>query len=102
MNTLSCITQDAKPITLKKLPPNALGVVVEDNVKTARVISVSKVKTYKLQTWPDISQMHDDLMLDASRVSALLAMRPATLDVISSLLELSISRTEATSLTPPN
>lgn len=75
-------------------PPNARRVVVEDDAKVSPLVADSKVKLYKLQAWPDISQMHDDVMLDASRVSALLAMRPANLNVISSLLDLSTSRIE--------
>ncbi len=68
--------------------------VFEDATKVMPVVAESKVKLYKLQAWPDISQMNDDVMLDASRVCALLAMRPASLNVISSLLELSTSRIE--------
>lgn len=75
-------------------PLKARESVVDDSVKVSPPVAVPKIMLYKLQAWPDISQMHDDVMLDASRVSALLAMRPASLNTISGLLELPTSRIE--------
>ncbi|MFA9202648.1 MAG: hypothetical protein ACEQSD_01445 [Flavobacteriales bacterium] len=62
------------------------------NVASSKIASHTVL--YQLQTWPDLTHMSESLRLDAARVCALLAVRPATAEFISQFLGLSASEVE--------
>lgn len=92
--------ESSEPVTTPKL--KAVHDTVIDTqsrptleaVVSTHALTEPKEMLYRLQAWPDLSLMSEDMMLDAARVSALLAVKPASLSFISSFLDTPKTRLE--------
>lgn len=60
-----------------------------DNV--ASVDQGADQQVLRLRSWPDITRLPEDIMLNAARVAALLAIRPRSRDSVAKFLEVSAS-----------
>lgn len=92
--------ESSEPVTSAKLKAvhsaliDTKSLSTIDDLAGSGAAAVPKENMYKLQAWPDISLMAEEMMLDAARVSALLAVRPASLSFMSSFLDTPKARLE--------